>query len=62
MESQLEKLIIDLAVAVRKLSPTAQSINVTLDIVENNRLNWSANIQETDEDQVSYSRSRSLPR
>jgi hypothetical protein len=62
METQLEKLILDFAVAVRKLSPKALSINVNLEINEANRLNWSANIQETEEDQVSYSKNRALPK
>lgn len=60
MEKQLDELLTKVAVHIRKLVGKAESVSVSLTICEG-QLDWSVDIEESDEDTNGYSRTKRLP-
>jgi hypothetical protein len=60
MDRQLDDLLTDLAKHLHKLAPGAQSISVSVNIYNTNRLDWNVTIQHVGEDRVGFSKNKQL--
>jgi hypothetical protein len=58
MEKQLDDLITDFMRRVYKLVGTAQSVNVSANLYNNNRLDWNVTIQHAGEDRSGFNKNK----
>jgi hypothetical protein len=60
MDKQLDDLITNFARALRELAPGAQNVSVSVNVYNNNRVDWNVSVQQVGEDRWGYSKNKAL--